>query len=255
MTISLDQIKALRDATGVSITACKKALEEANGDQDKAVEFLRKRGEAKAQERADRVTGEGAVAFAAKDRKLAIIALTCETDFVSKSPEYIAAAQSIADQVLADGVGVDFSGFVTDMSTKMGEKVELREPVLLEGDVTGAYVHSNYKMGAAVLLDGGNSDVARDIAMHVTASAPHFLSPSEVSEDLLAKEQVIWNDELLRSGKPEQIWGKILEGKEKKFREENALLSQSFVKNPDMTVEAFAASNGAKVVRYVSVRI
>lgn len=255
MTISLEQIKALRDATGVSITACKKALEEANGDQEKAIEFLRKRGEAKAAERADRTTGEGAVAYASANGKLAIVALTCETDFVSKSPEYIAAAQSIADQVLANGTGVDFSGFVTDMSTKMGEKVELREPVLLEGGNVGAYVHSNYKIGAAVVLDGANEEVARDVAMHITASDPKFLSPTEVTAEMLAKEAVIWNDELVKSGKPEQIWGKILEGKEKKFREEHALLTQSFVKNPDMTVEEYVKSAGGTVVKFVSIRI
>jgi elongation factor Ts len=255
MTISLDQIKALRDATGVSITACKKALEESNGDQEKAIEYLRKRGEAKAAERADRVTGEGAVAFAAANGKLAIAALTCETDFVSKSPEFIAAAKAIADRILAEGVGVDFSGFVTDMSTKMGEKVELKMPTLLEGAVLGAYVHSNYKIGAAVVLEGANEEVARDVAMHITASDPKFLSPSEVTKEMLDKEAIIWNDELVKSGKPETIWGKILEGKEKKFREEHALLSQSFVKNPDHTVEAFVASEGGKVVKYVSVRI
>jgi elongation factor Ts len=255
MTISLDQIKALRDATGVSITACKKALVEAEGNHDKAIEFLRKRGEAKAQERADRVTGEGAIAYASGNGKLAIIALTCETDFVAISPEYIASAQEIADKVLAEGTAVDFSNFVTDLSTKMGEKVELREPVLLEGDVTGAYVHSNNKIGAAVLLTGGNEEVARDISMHITAADPKYLSPSEVSKEMLDKEFVIWNDELKNSNKPEQIWTKILDGKEKKFREENALLTQSFVKNPEMKIEEFVKSENAEIVKYVSVRI
>lgn len=255
MTISLDQIKALRDATGVSITACKKALEEANGDQEKAIELLRKRGESKAAERADRVTGEGVVAFAETAGKLAVVTLACETDFVAKSPEFISAAQEVADQILENGADADLSSFVTDLSTKMGEKVELKDPRIIEGDVIGYYVHSNNKLGAAVALNGGDAEVARDIAMHVTATDPKFLSPSDVSAELLEKESVIWNDELAKSGKPEQIWGKILEGKENKFRQEHALLSQSFVKNPDLTVEKFAESNSATITEFVSVRI
>lgn len=255
MTISLDQIKALRDATGVSITACKKALEEAGGDQEKAIELLRKKGESKAAERADRVTGEGVVAFAQADGKLAIATLGCETDFVAMSPDFIAAAQEVANQILASGADVDLSGYVTDLSTKMGEKVELKGSQVLNGSILAYYVHSNNKLGAAVSLEGGTEEVARDIAMHVTATDPKFLSPNDVSQELLDKEQVIWNDELQKSGKPEQIWGKILEGKENKFRQEHALLSQAFVKNPDMTIEQFASSNGATVTEFVSIRI
>ncbi len=255
MTISLDQIKSLRDLTGVSITACKKALEEAGGDQDKAIEYLRKRGEAKALERADRETGEGAIAYAQADGKLAICALTCETDFVSKSPEFITAAQEIANEILAKGAETDFTSTVTELSTKMGEKVELKSVAVLEGSVLGAYVHSNNKIAAAIQLEGGTEEVARDVAMHVSASNPTVLSPTEVDASAVAKEAVIWNDELTKSGKPETIWSKILEGKEAKFRNENALLSQSFVKNPEHTVEQFVAQSGGKVVKYVSVRI
>lgn len=255
MTVTLDQIKALRDKTGVSITACKKALEEANGDEEKAVEVLRKRGETKAAERADRVTGEGVVAVSISNGKAAVVVLTCETDFVAKSPEFVAFAQQIADKVLSDGVDADFSTTITDIGSRMGEKVELRKPEIIVGALLGSYVHSNNKIGSVVALEGGTEEVARDVAMHVAAANPKVLSPTDVSTELVEKEKVIWNDELVKSGKPEAIWSKILMGKEKKFREENALLTQPFVKNPDQNVETFVKSSGGKVVKYVSGRV
>jgi elongation factor Ts len=256
MAITLEQIKSLRDKTGVSITACKAALEEANGDEEKAIEIMRKRGEAKALSRADRETGEGVVCVSAEgSTKVAMISLNCETDFVAKSPEFIAAAQEIADKVLASGVDVDMASFVTDLGSRMGEKVELTKPVIVEGEVVASYVHTNLKVGVVVSISGGNPEVARDVAMHAAATRPSQMSPDEVSADAIAKEMLIWNDELSKSGKPEAIWGKILEGKEKKFREENALLTQPFVKNPDQSIAEFLQSNGATLVSFVTFSI
>ena len=251
MAITLDQIKSLRDKTGVSITTCKAALEEANGDEEKAIEILRKKGQAKAVDRADRTTGEGTVAVYSDGlSKVSMLTLNCETDFVAKSPEFVSAAEMYA-KMLFDNAGVDFAEIVTDLGAKMGEKVEMANKTVVEGSLVASYVHSNKKVGVIVSLDGGNEEVARDVAMHCAATRPMYLSPTEVSAESIAKEMVIWNDELKTSGKPEAIWGKILEGKEKKFREENALLTQSFVKNPDLTIEGYLNANSAKLVSYV----
>ncbi len=171
MAVSLDQIKELREMTGVSMMGCKKALEETGGDLQKAVEYLRKKGEAKAAERSERSTSQGAVAayIHGNARLGVLIQLGCETDFVAKTDDFKA--------------------------------------------------------------------LAYDIAMHAAAMNPLNISPDEVSHELLEKEREIWKEQLKNEGKNEKMIDNILVGKEKKFREENALLKQAYVKNPEMTVE------------------
>ena len=171
MSVSLDQIKELREATGASMMACKKALEEMDGDYQKAVEMLRKKGEAKAAERSERSTGQGIVAsyIHGNGRVGVLVQLGCETDFVARNDEFVS--------------------------------------------------------------------LAKDIAMHIAAMNPLNISPDEVSNELLEKEREIWRAQLANEGKKAQMVDKILEGKEKKFREEASLLKQAFVKDPDVTVE------------------
>ena len=175
MAISLEQIKALRERTGVSMQSCKKALEEANGSEDKAIEILRKKGEAKAVERSERATGQGVVAsYIHTNNKIGVLVqLGCETDFVAKNEDFQA--------------------------------------------------------------------LGRDIAMHVAAMNPLYLAPTDVQPELVEKEREIWKAQLAKEGKPEKMWDKIMEGKEKKFREEVSLLSQPFVKNPEITIEKLVA--------------
>lgn len=187
MTISLEQIKELREKTGVSMQSCKKALEEAGGDQTKAVELLRKKGEAKAVERSDRSTGEGTTtSYIHSNNKLGVLLqLGCETDFVARSE--------------------DFQG------------------------------------------------LAKDIAMHIAAMNPLYIGPDEVSHELIEKEREIWKAQLSKEGKPEKMWDKIIEGKEKKFREELALLKQPFVKNPEVAVEKLIADAVLKLGENIKV--
>lgn len=252
MSVSLEQIKELRNVTGVSITACKKALDEANGDMDKAIEILRKKGEAKAADRADRNTDEGVVAVAVEDGKAVLVKLACETDFVAKNQDFVDAATGFANQILADN-GVDLSNAVSDLSLKMGEKLEMKDPVFVEGDVLGAYVHSNNKIAAVVAMSGGTEEVARNIAMHATAMKPKNLSPNDVSAELVEKEKEIWTTELKESGKPENIWDNIMAGKEKKFREAASLKTQDFVMDPSKTVEGYAKENGGEITAFAYV--
>ncbi len=244
MSVTLDQIKSLREKTGVSTMACKKALEEADGDESKAIEVLRKKGEAKSAERAERSTNFGVVAVHEENGKAAIVVLGCETDFVAKNDDFVNVAKSFAKEVFENGESLDLSSKMNDLNIKMGEKIELKTVKIVEGTNLGVYIHGN-RIGTLVALSGGEKDTARDIAMHVAAMNPRVTSPSEVSEELLAKEKEIWTEQLKNEGKPEEIIGKIMMGKEKKFREENALLTQAFVKNPDQTVEAVL--NGVKI--------
>jgi elongation factor Ts len=237
MNITLDQIKSLRERTGISTTACKKALEEANGNEDLAIEILRKKGAAKAAERSDRATAQGVVALAGTGSKVAMLALGCETDFVSKNEGFVAKTQALADRLLAEGEDADFSGELNDLNIQMGEKVEIVDKKVVEAPVVGTYIHSNRRIGVAVALDGGSQEVAQDIAMHIAALKPLNVSPDEVSQELLDKEKVIWAEQLAAEGKPAEIVEKIMFGKEKKFREESALLTQAFVKNPEQQIQ------------------
>lgn len=242
MSVSLDQIKRLRERTGVSATSCKNALEEAGGDEEKAIEVLRKKGESKAAERADRMTANGVIAVAKEDGKAAIINLACETDFVAKNEDFIKKAQELAEKLLKEGENADLSQEIADLNIKLGEKVEVKEKKVLEGKHIAHYVHSNNKIGALVSFSGIDPEVGRDIAMHIAAMNPKNISPDEISADLVAIEKDIWADQLKQEGKPAEIIEKIMMGKEKKFREEFALLTQAFVKNPEQLIKDLVGS-------------
>lgn len=245
MTVTLDQIKALRELTGVSTMSCKKALEEAEGDEKLAIEILRKKGESKAAERTDRATKFGVVVVENGDGKAAILSLGCETDFVAKNADFIQSAQNLASKLLKDGETADFSSEISDLNIKMGEKIEIKDKRIVEGKNLGKYIHSNNKIAVIVSLTGGDEETAKDIAMHIAAMNPKVISPTEIAEEAVNKEKEIWSEQLKTEGKPENIIEKIMLGKEKKFREENALLTQPFVKNPEKTIESLL--NGIQI--------
>ncbi len=249
MSVSIEQIKQLRDATGVSMMACKKALEEANGDFEAAIDVLRKKGEAKAVDRASRETGQGAVFIEVDSDKAAMLLLTCETDFVALGDDFAALGTLLLNKVLSGEVTSpeDEVSEMKDAGLKLGENIQMASLSLVNGGVSGGYVHSNKKIGVLVNLEGGSEDLAKDVAMHIAATAPKFTSPDEVSQELVDREKSVWIDQLKAEGKPEEIMEKIMLGKEKKFREENALLKQAFVKNPEVTVEQLLADAGATV--------
>ena len=248
MNITIDLIKQLRDQSGVSISACKKALEEAAGDLDAAFDLLRKKGEAKAKERSERTTSEGVVSIVKDGSKAAAITIACETDFVSKNEDFINTVKDFANQVLSGTEIADAE--ISDLGLKMGENVVLKSSETLDGNVLGTYVHSNNKLGAVAILEGGNEEIAKQIAMHVTATSPKALNKSDVDQVYIDKELAFAKEELASSNKPESIWDKILTGKESKLRSDVALNSQSFVMNPDQTIEEFAAANNAKVTGF-----
>jgi elongation factor Ts len=253
MTVSIEDLKKLRDLTGVSMTACKKALEEANGNIDDAVDVLRKKGTAKAADRSARSTAQGAIVVRTAEGKAAMVQLLCETDFVAIGDDFLNLANSVADKLLAGEITVDEKELpeVTDAGLKLGENIKIGEMKIFEASNVGDYVHSNRKIGVLVSLTAGDSETARDIAMHVAATNPQVISPDEISDEMVNKEKSIWEEQLKNEGKPAEIMEKIMMGKEKKFREENALLKQAFVKNPDQTIEDLLSASGATLEGFV----
>jgi len=253
MSVSIEDIKSLREKTGVSMMICKKALEEASGDVGKAIELLRKKGEAKAEGRSGKATGNGVVSTKVKDGKVAMVKLLCETDFVSIGDEFSALAMSLVDKLLKGEISVDDRDLpeIKDAILKLGENIQIGEMFLKEGSNIGTYVHSNKRIGVVLLLKGGSLELSKDLAMHIAATNPQVISPDEIDQALVDKEKEIWVEQLKNEGKPEAIFDKIMIGKEKKFREENALLKQSFVKNPEKTVEQLLAEVGSVVEDFV----
>ena len=242
MTVTAADVKALRDRTGVAMLACKKALEESQGDQEQALEILRKRGLSKAAEKSDRSTGEGVVAIAGK----AMIKLLCETDFVAKNEQFLSLAQNLAQRVDQDGEAAAKEYFETSKSDHIqavGENIVLGEICTLpaESGVIAGYVHSNHKLGALVALkDLQAEEKAREVAMHVVAMNPAVTRPDEVDQATIDKETAIYREQLQSAGKPENIIDQILRGKIQKFCADQALTCQPFVKDPSLTVEAYA---------------
>ncbi len=253
MTVSIEQIKQLRDQTGVSMSACKSALEEASGDMEKAIEVLRKKGEAKAADRSERGTGQGAISVKRAGNKVAMVELQCETDFVSRGDDFLNLVDVIADKLLSGEIKQEDRELaeVKEAVLRLGENVKVGNMALFEGENVGEYVHSNKKIGVLVSLKGGSQELAKDVAMHAAATNPRVLSPEEISEDLVAKEKEIWADQLKSEGKPAEIVEKIMMGKEKKFREENALIKQMFVKNPEKSIEQMLGEASASITSFV----
>lgn len=254
--ISPSQIASLRARTGVGMLAVKAALEEAGGDEEKAIEILRKKGQAQAVKKAEREQGEGAIFIASSGSKAALVFLKCETDFVGRSDGFLALGQALADHLLKDGEA-GLAKFAEERIPKavleFGENISIGEQHLIEAPVIGTYVHSNRKIGVIIGLDGADNAKATDAAMHAAAMNPQVASPAEITEEAVLKEKEIWKEQLSKEGKPAEMQEKIMVGKEKKFREENALISQPFVKDPSMTVGAMLG--GANVKSYTRVSL
>ncbi len=256
MNISASAIASLRARTGVSISACKEALEEAGGDEEKAIELLRKRGLSQAAKKAAREQAEGLAFIAEDSSKIAIVLMRCETDFVARDDNFQKTGNDIVDTLLKQGEAAaktKAEALIPELVQKLGENITLGEMHLVEGATLGSYLHSNAKIAVGIALEGGSKDHARDLAMHAAALSPKVVSPDEVTADLVEKERDIWKEQLKTEGKPEAMFDKIMVGKEKKFREESALLKQNFVKDPTKTIEQYLGD--AKVTKYVRVSV
>ncbi len=218
MEITASQVMALREKTGVSMMAVKKALVEAGGDEAKAVDILRKRGEAKSAEKSSRATGQGAVAMVMKGHKACALVLRCETDFVARNSDFLKLAETLAMRSLEQGEAAQQQNDeeVKAAVNTLGENIQMGDFQVLEAPVLGSYVHTNKKIGVVVGLDSGTPEQARDTAMHAAAMNPSFTYPEDLSD-------------------------------------ENTLSNQAFVKNPEMTVGKYLGS--AKITQYLRVTV
>lgn len=248
----MDMIKELRNATGVSITECKKALEEANGDIDAAIEELRKKGIAKAGKRADNETSEGRIKIATEGGKAYIVSITCETDFVSRNDNFEANVASALDILKSTGDAAAarsaIEAKVTDWILQLGENMRLGLCEIIEADAIGAYVHSNHKVAAVVSGKAGtDEEKLKQVAMHVSATDANALYESDFPTDIITKEKEIQLDMMKNDpkmeGKPDEVLEKIIEGKMGKFVAEQTLTSQAFIINPEQTVGEFVGAD------------
>ncbi len=258
-------IKKLRERTGAGMVDCQKALAEAAGDLDKAVEILRKKGLEKAGKKAERETQEGLIAIAQQDQKVALVTLNCETDFVARNQEFIKAVNDLAQELLISDPE-EFKKWAeakikNELIIKIGENIQLGDFVVLTGEVIGSYLHSNKKVAALVILSGGDQALAIDLAMQVAAMSPKYLEPAAVPADEIEKEKEIYREQLKNEGKPENVIAKIIEGKLNKFYSEVCLLKQPFIKDDEITVEQLIKQKGSsgggdiKIIRFLRYQI
>ena len=253
-------VKELRERTGQGMMDCKKALEASGGDIEKAIDDMRAAGAIKAAKKAGNIAAAGSIAVKVSDdnKSAVLIEVNSQTDFLAMQDDFKNFVAESLDVAVADP-SRDSAALIANRESarealvaKCGENVNIRRIERIEGDVLGAYLHGN-RIGAVVSVSGGDVELAKDIAMHVAASNPQFLDPSQVSEEAIAKEKEIFmalNEEKIK-GKPENIVENMVGGRIKKFLAEASLVGQAFVKNPEVTVGKLADQAGATIVSFV----
>ena len=261
MAVTASMVKELRERTGAGMMECKKALVETDGDMDAAIEHLRKSGLAQADKKASRIAADGRIVLATNDdnTEVVMVEINCETDFVAKDANFLAFANAVATTALnatSDDIdalmATDFEGTSLEVNrqalvTKIGENIQVRRMSRMTGcDNIGAYVHGGH-IGVTVDLEGGNEEVARDIAMHIAALNPAYIDVDDVPADVLEKEKQFLISQAADSGKPAEIIEKMVSGRMRKHLSTITLLGQDFVKDGDITVAKLLDQNSAKV--------
>lgn len=262
MSISAADVKKLRDMTGAGMMDCKKALSEANGDFDTAVEILRKKGQKVADKRADREAKEGLILTRISDdaKKAVAIEINCETDFVARNEDFQAQANAFLDAAFDNNaadvdalLAIDVDGrsiadHLQDMTGKIGEKIQISKTILAttEGSLV-SYIHPGNQLGVLVEFDGpiADEEIGKDVAMQVAAMKPIAVTEAEVDASVVEKELEIAKEQLINEGKPADIAEKAAQGKLRRFYEERVLLNQKFVKDNGVTVKKYLQDSGA----------
>ncbi|MES2916995.1 MAG: translation elongation factor Ts [Pseudomonadota bacterium] len=264
--ITASLVKELRDRTGLGMMECKKALTEASGDIETAIDNLRKSGQAKAAKKAGNIAAEGAIIVAQAGGSAIILEVNSQTDFVARDTNFSAFANKVAQIALAAREtdvakigGLAYDGQTVEeariaLVQKIGENIQVRRALLVEGALLASYIHG-LKIGVVVAMEGGNDELARDIAMHIAAAKPEAVSPEDVDPALVAKEREIAAAKAAESGKPANIVEKMVEGSVKKYLAEVSLVEQAFVKDTETKVGQLLAKNGAKVTRFVRLEV
>ncbi len=266
--ITASLVKELRERTGLGMMECKKALQEALGDIELAIDNLRKSGQAKAAKKAGNIAADGAIitAVSADGQQAIILEVNSQTDFVARDANFTAFAQGVARLALEAGISdiaaisalpmqeTTVEGARVALVQKIGENIQLRRAQLLRGERLISYVHG-LKIGVVVALQGGDEDLGKDLAMHIAAANPMVVTAADVPADVLAKEKEIYAAKARESGKPSNIIEKMIEGSLKKFLAEVSLVEQGFVKDPDTKVADLLKKAGAAVTSFVRFQV
>jgi elongation factor Ts len=255
-------VKELRERTGEGMMDCKKALTKAGGDIEKAIDDMRASGAIKAAKKAGNVAAEGAISIKDDGKAAVIIEINSQTDFLALQEDFKNFVSESLEQAFAEKL-TDAAPLIASRESaretlvgKVGENVNIRRLARIEADVVGSYLHGN-KIGVVVALKGGDAELARDIAMHVAASNPEFLLPSQVSAEAVEREKAVFislNEDKIK-GKPAEIVEKMIGGRISKFLAEASLVEQPFVKNPEITVGALAKKGGAEIVSFTRYQV
>ncbi|WP_338452075.1 translation elongation factor Ts [Niallia oryzisoli] len=268
MAITAQMVKELREKTGAGMMDCKKALQQTDGDMEKAIDFLREKGIASAAKKADRVAAEGITSVVVEGNDAVILEVNAETDFVAKNEAFQTLVKELGEQLLktkpatleealastmANGATVE--AHINAAISKIGENMNLRRFAVktkTDTDAFGAYLHMGGRIGVLTVLEGTtDAEAAKDVSMHIAALNPKFVSRDEVSPEEVEHERQVLTQQALNEGKPENIVVKMVEGRLGKYFEDVCLLDQAFVKNPDQKVRQFVESKGGKVREFV----
>ena len=254
-------VKELRERTGLGLLECKKALADANGDVDAAIEALRKSSGMKAAKKAGRTAADGVVAIkASEDGAFAtMVEVNSETDFVARDENFLGFVGAVVDKAMSQRI-TEVAALAADdiedarqaLVQKIGENISVRRVVAheVEDGVIGGYVHGNHRIAVLVSLKGGSEDLARDVAMHIAALNPQVVSPADMPAEVVAKEREIYAAQAADSGKPAEIVEKMIDGRIRKFLAENSLTEQAFVKDPDQTIGKLVSTADATVLSF-----
>ncbi|HFK1527275.1 elongation factor Ts [Bacillus thuringiensis] len=268
MAITAQMVKELREKTGAGMMDCKKALTETNGDMEKAIDFLREKGIAKAAKKADRIAAEGLTFIETNGNDALILELNSETDFVAKNEGFQALIKELAAHLLTNKPanveeamaqtmenGKNVEEHINEAIAKIGEKLTLRRFEIVsktDADAFGAYLHMGGRIGVLTVLEGSTDEAAaKDVAMHIAAVNPKYIDRDAVTAEEVEHERQVLTQQALNEGKPEKIVAKMVEGRLGKFFEEICLLDQAFVKNPDMKVRQFVESKDGTLKGFV----
>lgn len=258
-----EDVKVLRERTNAGMMDCKKALEASNGDMDKAIDWLRENGKAKAAKKEARIAAEGTTKIVQNDNTTVIIEMNSETDFVASNAEFKNAVDQIANAVLNSDVntmdeanalvidGVSVHDYIVNLTAKIGEKLTFRRFARVSknsDECVGIYSHMGGRIGVIALLKGNQSEVAKDVAMHVAAMNPGYVTRDEVPEDVRKHEESVIKAEVMKEGKPENIAEKMVSGRMNKFFKENCLVEQEFIKDSSMTVGDYVKKNDCEII-------
>ncbi|MGG3466662.1 translation elongation factor Ts [Neobacillus pocheonensis] len=268
MAVTAQMVKELREKTGAGMMDCKKALTETNGDMEKAIDFLREKGIAKAANKADRIAAEGLAAISTEGNDAVILEVNSETDFVAKNEGFQTLVKELASHLLKNKPatveealqqtmenGATVADHINAAIAKIGEKLSLRRFEVVsktDNDAFGAYLHMGGRIAVLTVLEGTtDADAAKDVSMHIAALNPKYVSRDQVSQEEVERERQVLTQQALNEGKPENIVAKMVEGRLGKYFEDVCVLDQTFVKNPDQKVRQFVESKGATVREFV----